>query len=742
MQTTLDRRRTNDAPRAVLIWGAIAAGVATLLSTLYFVVRDYSPVPFMDQWDVVDADTLLDRLFQQHNEHRIIVPRLMFLVDVLLFRGSNAFLFVVSILTQLIHAWLFVRILATTGRFSRGELLAAGGLSLVALLNLSQYENFIWGFQVQFVGVFAAATAAFHFTARLAPTASPPVRHTAPLIMAAIASYAVATAMMSNGALAAIPLVLMTLYLGFGFRRLAAVAVPALLIMALFLLTFERPEHHPDPAAAKAVPTLLYIFSYLGGPVAAALESVGWIGSPDRLPAARIAGALGLAVAGVLAILALPARRSVAAPAIAALLAVVAFSAGTAAVTGLGRSAFDPWQAVSSRYGTPASIFWLAVALLGWVLARRERADTGILRLRLAPAIPTALPLVAIAIMGLSQIGFLKDGPRWRPQKDLAGLAILMGVDDPEALRTVYPWPELIRTQVSRLRSDDLSVFGVGWGDRLGRRIGSGEVDAARCDGAIQATGAYQTAEGAPQTGPAFRIEGWTTGRADILPEHLLAVGRDGEVIGLAVVGNGAGRPAPTRPDGSPAVRAAGYVRGAPGETVRVLAPLDGNLYCQVGEAFTLPAETVSLAMAAGFPPAELSGEDVQGIWAENGQGPSAEPLPFAARIVGSWAGNDAHTGALRWRVVPPSGAWLLIPYATGPDTAGQSIRVRLAGQTQDLARLDPTPSGAWRVWNVTVPTPDGAASTAEIEIIAEDTGAGWGQWLSVAAPRVVSPPR
>jgi hypothetical protein len=58
------------------------------MTTLWACVTKYWPGPFMDQWASVPLlkQTLqqglrLDLLFQQHNEHRILFPRLFILAD-------------------------------------------------------------------------------------------------------------------------------------------------------------------------------------------------------------------------------------------------------------------------------------------------------------------------------------------------------------------------------------------------------------------------------------------------------------------------------------------------------------------------------------------------------------------------------------------------------------------------------------------------------------------------------------
>ena len=60
-----------------------ACGVFVVALTLRMVVLSWSPVPFGDQWDDLVSGRPLTWawLVQQHNEHRVFVPRLIFWLD-------------------------------------------------------------------------------------------------------------------------------------------------------------------------------------------------------------------------------------------------------------------------------------------------------------------------------------------------------------------------------------------------------------------------------------------------------------------------------------------------------------------------------------------------------------------------------------------------------------------------------------------------------------------------------------
>src|ERR1017187_7558396 len=81
-----------------VLWICVAALV---FSTLLVVIRTYTPVPKWDYWGEVywlkqyyAGHWHVSDLWRQHNEHRIFFPRLFFLIDWGVFKGTSVFLLV------------------------------------------------------------------------------------------------------------------------------------------------------------------------------------------------------------------------------------------------------------------------------------------------------------------------------------------------------------------------------------------------------------------------------------------------------------------------------------------------------------------------------------------------------------------------------------------------------------------------------------------------------------------------
>jgi hypothetical protein len=135
-----------------------------------FVVAGYSPVQHLDQWEEMfwlnkyyAGEARIADLFRLHNRHPIFVPRMMYLIDIFVFHATNIFLIPMSFLIQVSTCMLLVREVWIVPNMSRPLARFLAGVYLVFLFSARQYGNFTWGFQLQFVLVFAAAVAAAVF---------------------------------------------------------------------------------------------------------------------------------------------------------------------------------------------------------------------------------------------------------------------------------------------------------------------------------------------------------------------------------------------------------------------------------------------------------------------------------------------------------------------------------------------------------------------------------------------------
>jgi hypothetical protein len=139
--------------------------VVAFLCAVSLTVRTYMPCPFWDQWAEINSIangahwSSWSWLWSQHNEHRLVLTRLLLLLDLHAFGGKNVSLFIEIYLCQ-IFAWGAVcyALERFTG-FDRSLKSTLEGLFGFCLFHLNQAENLTWAFQVSFVLPFALATA-------------------------------------------------------------------------------------------------------------------------------------------------------------------------------------------------------------------------------------------------------------------------------------------------------------------------------------------------------------------------------------------------------------------------------------------------------------------------------------------------------------------------------------------------------------------------------------------------------
>lgn len=160
--------------KSVLVWGFRVLALASIgyaIFVAFWCVAHTGRVLYWDQWSdysafltsVDDGEGILRWLFSVHNEHRILLPRLFFLLDWYVFGGSNRFLIFSVFLLQAVCASLVVFVLRKGMDIDRKGNLYPLVIAYVwyVFFGMTQVSNFTWGFQIQFVLVYCLALCAF-----------------------------------------------------------------------------------------------------------------------------------------------------------------------------------------------------------------------------------------------------------------------------------------------------------------------------------------------------------------------------------------------------------------------------------------------------------------------------------------------------------------------------------------------------------------------------------------------------
>src|SRR5262245_9729611 len=236
------------------------------------VVRFATPIPFWDQWDFIPLllDTECGRwrwdlLWAQSNEHRLLVPRLLWLAMALPTRWDIRWELAANLVLALGIVGLLTLLAHRTLRSTASWATAAIGLAASALtFSIASYENWFWGWQLQ---IFLTVLVVAWIAERLACWKGTQ-RGILPILGAAlIAPFTFATGL---PLLVLVPATLLLCGVGPArSRRALMVAGCTGVVAALYLQGFVHPPSHSSPRLVLERPKdyAAYVLTYIGGPL-------------------------------------------------------------------------------------------------------------------------------------------------------------------------------------------------------------------------------------------------------------------------------------------------------------------------------------------------------------------------------------------------------------------------------------------------------------------------------------------
>lgn len=424
-----------------------------LLAALFFVVlaiiggiRAYSPVPFWDMWDgylgffskVMSGD--MSAWWAQHNEHRIVLARIFFWLDLALFDGQGWFLIVVNYLLQAVVCMLFWSI----WKESRSDKHHWIGYFLIAwLFGWIQKNNLEWGFQSQFI------------LAQLLPLASLYLLHRAvngeadinKWFMLALVLGVLSIGSMANGVLA---LPIMTVYAvltRMGLRRIVILSVVSVFALGAYFYGYVAPAGHGSLGQAlrtNPLGLLHYVVVYVGGAFSFGNSHVGvWT--------ATIAGIFLIVSSVFFAFNFLTGPRDETLR--LALLAFILYIGGTALGTAGGRLIFGVETALASRYMTPSLMAWVALLLL-------YLEKINYFRLSVQNKLWVWF-FILLLLMLPKQLESLGSEKARNFHRKLAALTVELGVKDEAQIKHVFPSVDWILAIADNPKKENWSIFGI-----------------------------------------------------------------------------------------------------------------------------------------------------------------------------------------------------------------------------------------------------------------------------------------
>jgi hypothetical protein len=499
----------------------LAAAVFIILAIIGG-IRSYSPVPFADMWNgyldfyIQAVEGNWGAWWAQHNEHRILLSRIFFWLDLHFFEGRIWFLLVVNY--ALTAATCLVFSLAIREQ-TQGRQQWLVYFVTAWLFSWAQHQNLTWGFQSQFIMAQLMPLAAFYCLHR----AAEPERKTTGAFILAVTLGLASTATMANGILAMPLMTLLAMLLHMSWKRHAVLIAASICSIALYFQGYSHPEGHGSlfkTVAAAPLSCLQFISLYLGGPF---FHFLG--GGNAGFWIAMISGFALICVSAVLACkeVARPERSSLR----LSLMTFILYIGGTAFGTAGSRLSFGLRQAFESRYSTPALMVWAAlfVIMLPYFLgAKKERLLSP--RVLFFCLLLAALPMQIKALIPRHDAHF---------ERAIGALSLELEAKDFQQITAVFPFPDWALSLAKTPSKLNLSIFGLPPVKDARERLNAPAPPRSTSSSNIGSIDAMYLIPDDPRF---IGVRGWFFDReAKRTPEMVEFVNQDGLVVGLALTG-------------------------------------------------------------------------------------------------------------------------------------------------------------------------------------------------------------
>ena len=412
-------------------------------------------VPFWDQWNFVpllgksyEEGVTFQDLWGQHNEHRLLFPRLIMLGLALASRYNVVWeLVVIILLAAAIFVVLWYQFSKSTKALGYSGFPWTVPFFSLLIFCLGQAENWLWGWQIQiFLNVLAAVAGFVFLGSRTFRWGK---------FLGAVGFGILATYSFANG-LIFWPLGFLALFLAPSGRRREkslpltawAAVTAAVAISYLYNFRYESPSGRPWTHFLNHLGEYFqYLLKYLGRPIINFEEY------------ALAIGFVGLLLFGFLSLYFFR-KKGAEVRAILPFFLFGLYSIGCGLLTGIGRVGFGSAQAMSGRYVPFSALIWVSNFTLLYFLSQEIRQ-----RMRIRPG--RIIRLAGIGILSFVLLfGIVRTSYRvghrvfksYHSRMLPARAAVLRGEDEQLLLR-LYIDADYVRRGISVLKKYKLSVF-------------------------------------------------------------------------------------------------------------------------------------------------------------------------------------------------------------------------------------------------------------------------------------------
>jgi hypothetical protein len=402
----------------------------------------YSPVPFMDMWNgyvefytkVVEGDWKV--WFSQHNEHRIVLSRILFWIDFYLFDGKIYSLLIGNFLLMAAIAITFYQFISHL--FDQSRVLKVSLTLVVIILTFSwiQAENIVIGFQSQFFLAYLVPLLSFYMLAQYSDTKKS--YHF--FISVILGALSVLT--MGNGIVALPLLIIFGLVLKLPKQKIVIIIAVTIATLYAYNIDYVAPTSHSslqDMLIQDPGYFFWYILIYLGGPFTHT-SIISFFFKPELFGFVFIASSLFLTY---------KAFKSNANGYIFALLIFIAYIGATAFGTAGSRVSLGLLQALSGRYMTPALMGWSSLLIIfAYYYAHNPKLK------KIFNYLFLFIPLSLL----YAQTDALEH--QGRTVKMQSALALELSINDERIATAVFPYYGPLLKISSDAKRNDLSIFG------------------------------------------------------------------------------------------------------------------------------------------------------------------------------------------------------------------------------------------------------------------------------------------
>ncbi|MES2823707.1 MAG: hypothetical protein V4732_08905 [Pseudomonadota bacterium] len=675
------------------------AALVIIISSLIGGINYYTPVPFWDMWDgylgfynnVLNGHQ--EAWWAQHNEHRIVLSRILFWVDLKWFEGLSQFLIVSNYLLITSSCIAFYVALKDVVGIGNNLALKILGLVCVALLfSWMQEDNMTWGFQSQFILAQLLPLLSFILLQKAAVTE----KSSTIFFVAACALGLLSTASMANGILALPLMALMALCQRQNFIRVATLAILSIVSISLYFTDYRSPATHgslKDALLSNPIGMVKYILLYLGSPVY-------YMTGKGAAHVAQLFGFFSI-ISTLYFFLQAVKKPSIHACSFAMIFFLI-YIGGSAFGTAGGRLVFGIGQALSSRYTTPVLMAWCALIVLYSPYLSKKIAENKM-------GIHVGILLVFILLIPI-QYRVFDSQKNKNFERNIAALALELGIKDQQQIVNVFPSADWALKIVKEPVDRNLSIFGVAPLVDLNTKMGSPLIvkEQVACLGSLDETQTFED-------GGFVRVRGWIFNVINKqTPQLIHILDQNKNIIGFALSGQ-------HRPDVQKAIDVKAEYSGFKGYI----------LSTKVNSAISLFSDSCALAIPASSIPYNLKAENISlshlTVSATQIEGKNDwvgtdyyKTMIDGVKIYGSFIHSDADIGKITLNLNRGDKFY----YRSGPTGGRQTLKIN----DKSFPTVVLPVAIEWTILEFNNPN---LLGTFSVDL--SDSGDQWGEWSAIA---------